>query len=131
MDHNGLFLYIDLGCLGSYHILKHLGIYQECHENFTHVDDYFEYLLGDLGTWEWKYLLCNRLGSKSYLQMWIMVWFMLTTKCMLCLKYKWNGYYWAQEEVKKLMKIFDSTKGKFTRLFGIVAILINYIHHKL
>jgi hypothetical protein len=50
---------------------------------------------------------------------------------MLCLKYKWNGYYWAQEEVKKLMKIFDSTKGKFTRLFGIVAILINYIHHKL
>jgi hypothetical protein len=95
VDHNGLFLYIDLGYLGSYHgltILKHSGIYQACHENFKLANYYFEYLLGDLGTWEWKHLLCNRLGSKSYLQMWIMVWFVLTTKCMLCLKYEWNGY---------------------------------------
>jgi hypothetical protein len=72
---------------------------------FKHVDDYFEYLLGELGTWGWRCLLCGRLGSKSYLQMWIMVWFVLTKKCMLCLRYKWNGYYRVQKEVKKLMKI--------------------------
>jgi hypothetical protein len=43
------FLCKDLGYLGSYHgltILKHLSIYQECQENFAHVDDYFEHLFG-------------------------------------------------------------------------------------
>jgi len=78
VDHNGLSLYIDLGYLGSYHgltILKHSEIYQACHENFKFASDYFEYLLGDLGTWEWKCLLCSRLGSKSYLKMKFM-WFL-------------------------------------------------------
>jgi len=51
LDHHGLFIYIDLGYGGSYHnvnILQHSTIYQEWRQYFTHWDDYFEYLLGNL-----------------------------------------------------------------------------------
>jgi hypothetical protein len=39
-----LFIYIDLGYLGSYHdvsIVRHLAIYWKWHQYFTHWDDYF------------------------------------------------------------------------------------------
>jgi hypothetical protein len=50
LDHHGLFIYIDIGYLGSYHdvnMLWHSGVYKNWCQDFTHGDDYFEYLLGD------------------------------------------------------------------------------------
>jgi hypothetical protein len=39
LDHHGLFIYIDLNYLGSYHdvnIVRHLAIYWKLHQYFTH-----------------------------------------------------------------------------------------------
>ncbi len=51
LDHHGLFIYINSSSLGSYHdvnIFCHSTIYKEWHQYFTHWDEYYEYLLGDL-----------------------------------------------------------------------------------
>jgi hypothetical protein len=51
VDHNGLFIYLDLRYLGSFHdvsILWQLDIQTNWHQHFVHINEYFEYLLGDL-----------------------------------------------------------------------------------
>jgi hypothetical protein len=50
LHHHGLFIYIDIGYHGFYHnvnILEHFNVYKNYCQIFTHVNDYFEYLLGD------------------------------------------------------------------------------------
>lgn len=50
LDHHGLFIYIEISYHGFYHnvsILQHFNFYNNWCQFFTHVDDYFEYLLGD------------------------------------------------------------------------------------
>lgn len=52
VDHDGLFIFIDLGYLGSYHdvtILKELAIDKNWRQLFTNEEQYFEYVLGDQG----------------------------------------------------------------------------------
>jgi len=52
VDHHELFAYIDIGYPSSYHnvtILWHFNVYKNRCQYFTHGDDYFEYLLGNLG----------------------------------------------------------------------------------
>jgi hypothetical protein len=51
-DHQDLFIYLNINYPRSHHdvnILQHSNIYNYWHEHFTHGDDYFEYLLRDLG----------------------------------------------------------------------------------
>jgi hypothetical protein len=60
LDHHNLFIYIDKRYLMFYHdinIICHSTIYWKCCQNFTHDDEYFEYLLKDL-----KYL-----GEKMFI----------------------------------------------------------------
>jgi hypothetical protein len=50
MDHCGLFIYLDLEYLGSYHdirILHQLDIHKSWHQYFVHTYEYFECLLCD------------------------------------------------------------------------------------
>ncbi len=50
LNHHRLFIYIDISNLGSYHdvnIFRHLGVYKNWHQYFTHGDDYFENMLGN------------------------------------------------------------------------------------
>ena len=50
--HEGLFLYVNLGYLGSYHnvsILRHSFLYKNRRTDFEHGDENFQYLLRDLG----------------------------------------------------------------------------------
>jgi hypothetical protein len=52
LNHHGLFIYIDIGYPSSYHdvnVLWHSIVYKNYCQHFTHGDDYFKYLLGDLG----------------------------------------------------------------------------------
>lgn len=52
VSHEGLFLYVNLGYLGSYHnvsILQHSFLYKNWRTNFEHGDENFQYLLRDLG----------------------------------------------------------------------------------
>jgi hypothetical protein len=49
VDNQGLFNYINIGYPRSYHdvpILWHSNLYANCRNLFTHMDKYFEYLLG-------------------------------------------------------------------------------------
>jgi hypothetical protein len=51
-DHWGLFIYIDVGYLGSYHdviIFCTLDLHKIWNHFCVHEDEYFEYLLGYLG----------------------------------------------------------------------------------
>ncbi len=51
IDYHGLLIYINTSYLESYYdmsILWHLKIYQNKCSYFTHGNDHFEYLLGDL-----------------------------------------------------------------------------------
>ncbi len=69
-DHQGLFIYININYLGSYHdvnILQHLSIYNQwC----THGDDYFKYLFMDSSQMgEGIVLLCIGLDIKILTQM--------------------------------------------------------------
>ncbi len=52
LDHKGLFIYIDGGYPCSFfyvNILQHSSVYKDWCQYFNHKDEYFEYLLGDLG----------------------------------------------------------------------------------
>jgi hypothetical protein len=52
VDHHGLFIDLNLKYLKSYHevnILCQSDIYKSWHQYFVHADEYFEFLLGDLG----------------------------------------------------------------------------------
>jgi hypothetical protein len=49
VDNQGLFIYINIGYPRSYYdvtILWHSNLYADWHNLFTHMDEYFEYLLG-------------------------------------------------------------------------------------
>jgi len=60
IDHCGLFIYLNSEYPSSMHdvtILCEYDLYKNCCECFMHTNDYFKYLLGDLGymfeeTWE-------------------------------------------------------------------------------
>jgi hypothetical protein len=52
VNHHGLFIYINLcfpGFANDVSILRMLRIHQHWREHFTHIDQYFEYLLSDSG----------------------------------------------------------------------------------
>ena len=52
VDHNGLFIHVDPGYLGSYHdvnILRYSHLYGQWRDFFTQNDRVHEYLLGDPG----------------------------------------------------------------------------------
>ncbi len=52
VDHHGLFIYLDLGYVGSCHdvsILRQSDDQTNQHQHFVHTDKYFEYLLGNPG----------------------------------------------------------------------------------
>jgi len=52
-DHHELFIYFDNGCIyslyGSWLFWHELSLYKIWHHFFVHIDEYFEYLLWDLG----------------------------------------------------------------------------------
>ena len=52
VDHHGLFIYIDMGYLGSFNdvnCLQQSELYKWWHDYFVHIDEYFEYFPGDAG----------------------------------------------------------------------------------
>ncbi len=52
LDRHELFIYMNIGYSSSYQdvaILWHSNVYKNWCQYFTHVNDYFEYLLGNLG----------------------------------------------------------------------------------
>jgi hypothetical protein len=69
LDHHGLFIfYIKLGYLGSYHnvnIFCHSAIYWKWYQYFTHWDEYFEYLLGDLKYLGEEIFIMKRIGARK------------------------------------------------------------------
>lgn len=77
LDHHNLFIYIDKRYLMFYHdinIICHSTIYWKCCQNFTHDDEYFEYLLKDL-----KYL-----GEKMFIVCKIRRWELLLDVMAWC-----------------------------------------------
>jgi hypothetical protein len=63
MDHCGLFIYLDLMYPRSYHdinIFHQSNIHNSWNQCFVHIDEYFEYLLGDLSyIGEDMFLMCD------------------------------------------------------------------------
>ncbi len=131
VDHQGLFIYLDCGYLCSYHdvtILCRYKLHKNWHQFFLHGDEYFEYLLGDLGYVGEEMFIMRRIGRheispnankdaiKTYNKMHVgyKVW---VEWGIGELKRKW----------KWLMKRFDSTKPKYTILFKDVFILIFFL----
>lgn len=68
VDHNGLFIHMDLGFPGSYHdvnILCSSYFHRNWRHDFVHTNAYFEYLFGDpryIG--EKQYIMC-RIGTRE------------------------------------------------------------------
>jgi hypothetical protein len=68
VDNQGLFIYIDIGYSRLYYdvtILQHFDIYANWHNHFAHIDEYFEYLFGDLGYMGKENLSCNGLVATN------------------------------------------------------------------
>lgn len=132
LDHHALFVYINLCSLGSYHdvsIFRHLTIYQEWHQYFTHWDEYFEYPSGDLKYLGEEMFIMKRMGKQklpldvnhgaiqAYNKMHVR--FKVQEEWETSgLKSKWRCF----------MKRFDSTKPKKFHLFQASVILTNYLH---
>jgi hypothetical protein len=52
VDHRGLYIYLDVSYLNYFHdvtILHESNLYKNQHQIFLHTNEYFEYLLRDLG----------------------------------------------------------------------------------
>jgi hypothetical protein len=50
VDHHGLFIYLDLKYPKPFHdvsILRQSNIHMNWHRHFVHIDEYFEYMLGN------------------------------------------------------------------------------------
>ncbi len=61
----GLVHYINNGYPDSYHhmnILRHSNVYRAWCQYFTHRDDYFKYLLGDLGYMDEEMFIMHKIG---------------------------------------------------------------------
>jgi hypothetical protein len=119
--HHGLFIYIDIGYQGFYHnviILRHSSVYNNWYQFFTHVDDYFGYLLGNP----------NYMGEDMFIMHRIERW-ELTPNVDHVVMRAYNKIHasfrvqveWGMGELKRkwrhLMKKFDSTKPKYSHFF--------------
>lgn len=65
VDHNGLFIHLDVGYPKSFHdvkILRHNDVYNNWRHCFAHEDEYFEYLLGDPGYIGEEHFIMRRIG---------------------------------------------------------------------
>jgi hypothetical protein len=68
VDHNGLFIYIDSGYPGNFHYVNTLrssSLFKNWREFFVHIDEYFEYLLGDPGYVGEDMFIMRRIGSRE------------------------------------------------------------------
>lgn len=68
IDHCGLFIYFDIEYPSSMHdvtILCEYDLYKDWRECFMHTNDYFEYLLGDLGYIDEEMFVMRNLGGMN------------------------------------------------------------------
>jgi hypothetical protein len=68
VDHNGLFIYIDICYPGKFHdvnILRHSALYRDWRAYFEHSDEYFECVLGDPGYIGEEMLIMRRVGRRE------------------------------------------------------------------
>ena len=98
---------------------------------FTHRDDYFEYIFGDLGYHGLDAFVMRRIASReleenhdetavnSYNKM----------HALHKVRVEWEigG---LKQKWRRLMKRFDATKPKFHHLFRSAAILTNFLHRR-
>jgi hypothetical protein len=137
LDHHNLFIYIDKRYLMFYHdinIICHSTIYWKCCQNFTHDDEYFEYLLKDL-----KYL-----GEKMFIVCKIGRWELLLDVMAWCCPnlqhwtthVVWNPCgirnWWTLKKTKMLTEIYIYiyiySKPNFLNIFQVGALITNYLH---
>jgi hypothetical protein len=67
-DHNGIFIDIDIIYPGKFHdvnILRLSALYRDCRAYLEHGDEYFEYLLGDLGYVGAEMFIMRRVGRQE------------------------------------------------------------------
>ena len=136
VDHNGLFVYVDIGYPGKFHdvnILRLSDLFKQWRAFFTHNDEYFEYLLGDPGYVGEDMFIMRRIGQRElagaedgdelaihqYNKM----------HAGLRVRVEW-GIGGLKRKFKRLMKRFDNTKEKFSHLFVAGCILTNFIHRR-
>jgi hypothetical protein len=118
---HGLFIYIDIGYHGFYHevnILRHSSVYKNWCQFFIHVDDYFEYLLGNP----------SYMGEKMFIMQRIERW-ELALHVNHAIMWAYNKMHagfrvqmdWSIGGLKRkwrhFMKRFDSTKLKYAHCF--------------
>jgi hypothetical protein len=134
VDHHKLFIYVDPGYLNSYHdvnILWHSSVYQNWHQHFTHGDEYFEYLLRNLGYMGQEMFIIWRIGQQEFaldanhdvVQTYnkMHVGFKVQVEWGISgVKRKWRCF----------MKRFDSTQSKFTHLFQIAITFVNFLQRR-
>ena len=68
VDHNGLFIYVDIGYPGKFHdgnIIMSSKLSKQWRNFFTHDDDYFEYLFGDPGYVGEDMFIMRRIGQRE------------------------------------------------------------------
>ncbi len=69
IHHCGLLIYLNSEYPSSTHdvtILCEYDLYKNWHECFMHTNDYFEYLLGDLGYMDEEMFVMRNLGGMNF-----------------------------------------------------------------
>ncbi len=132
VDHQGLFIYLDFGYPGFYHdvtILHQSKLHKDQCQFFLHGDEYFEYLLGDLGYLGEDMFIMKRIRrceiGPNVDQDVIRTYNKMNVGYKVQMEWGIGG---LKKKRKQLMKRFDSTKPKYAILFKVTTILINFMH---
>jgi DDE superfamily endonuclease len=134
IDHNGLFIYVEMGYPRKFHdvnILRHSTLYREWRDYFVHDDDYFEYLLGDPGYIGEEMFIMRRVGRREVPDESDMGAIDLYNRMHAGyrVRVEW-GIGGLKRKWKRFMKRFDSTKPKFPHLFQAGCIMTNVLHRR-
>ncbi len=134
IDNQGLFIYINIGYPRSYHdvtILWHSNLYANWHNHFTHMDEYFEHLVG----------YPSYMGEKMFI-MWLIGQHELILNTDLGTMKAYNKMHvryrvkpeWGiggfKSKWQRLMKRFDYAKPKSRHLFHDATLLTFFCRGK-
>jgi hypothetical protein len=134
IDHDGLFIHLDVGYPGSFHdvnIRRNNIVYQQWRAHFHHEDNYFEFLLGDPGYLGEDHFIMRRIGlhevepgrSVSAVELFNKM------HAGYKVKVEWGigGIGGLKQKWRRLMKRFDSTRPKYCHFFYTAALLTNFL----
>lgn len=134
VDHNGLFIHMDLGFPGSFHdvnILRNSEFHKNWRDFFTVRDDYFEYLLGDPGYVGEEQYIMRRIGRLEIRENADLSAVTAYNKMHsgFRIQVEW-GIGGLKQKWRRLMKRYDCTRDKYIKLVYATALLTNFLQRR-